>query len=198
MIDKSIINIINKHIPNYCQEIKQTKWNKHKWKGLTLMKDPMTLSIYLQLIQNLKPKTIVEFGTYEGGSALWMYDMCKALNLETKVVTVDIVKVKSPHKNIEFLCRDVYHFKIKDLKNFKSPMLVIEDCHQNTLNLLNMFGSIMKKGDFFIIEDTIDFTKYKLLDKVNQKIFKNNKYYSDFWGYNNSWNYDSYLEFIAK
>ena len=156
MTDKSIITIINKHITNYCQEIKWSKWNKHKWKGLTLMKDPMTLSIYLQLIQNLKPKTIVEFGTYDGGSSLWMYDMCKALDLETKVITVDIVKVKSPHKNIEFLHKDVYNFQIKDLKNLKSPMLVFEDCHANTLNLLNMFESVMTKGDFFIIEDTLD------------------------------------------
>ena len=191
---KSIIDIINKYIPNYWLEIKRAKWNKHKWKGLTLMKDPMTLSIYLQLIQNLKPKTIVEFGTYKGGSALWIYDMCKALKLKAKVTTVDVVKFKSPHRNIEFLHKDAHHFKIKDLKNLKSPMLVIEDCHENTLNLLNMFGSIMKKGDFFIIEDTSDPVKYRLLDKVNKKIFKNNEYYSNFWGYNNSWNYDSYLE----
>ena len=49
--------------------------NLFKWKDLTLMKDPMTLSIYLQLLQDVKPKTILEFGTYEGGSSLWMKDM---------------------------------------------------------------------------------------------------------------------------
>ena len=191
---KNVIDIINKHLPSYWKDMKIAKWTKHKWKDLTLMKDPMTLSIYLQLIQNLKPKTIVEFGTYDGGSALWMYDMCRALDLKTKIITVDIIDFKFPHKEIEFLHQDVHNFKIEDLKDIESPLLVIEDCHENTLNLLNMFGTIMKKGDFFIIEDTIDPLKYPILKSVDKQIFKNNNYYSDFWGHNNSWNYDSFLE----
>ena len=59
----------------YTQKIKEVKWNHHKWKGLTLMKDPMTLSIYMMMIQDIKPKTIMEFGTYDGISALWMEEL---------------------------------------------------------------------------------------------------------------------------
>ena len=60
----------------YIETIKTSKWKKHKWKGLTLMKDPMTLSIYM-MIQDIKPKTILEFGTCDGCSALWMEDIMK-------------------------------------------------------------------------------------------------------------------------
>ena len=38
-------------LDNYTQTVKETKWNYHKWKGLTLMKDPMTLSVYMMIIQ---------------------------------------------------------------------------------------------------------------------------------------------------
>ena len=46
-------------VTEYANKIKDTKWNLFKWKDLTLMKDPMTLSIYLQLLQDVKPKTIL-------------------------------------------------------------------------------------------------------------------------------------------
>ena len=67
------------------------------------MKDPMTLSIYLQLLQDLKPKTILEFGTYEGGSALWMHDLMISLNLECKIHTFDINSEKVRLPNLESL-----------------------------------------------------------------------------------------------
>ena len=61
---RSVISKIENTQPNYLLDIKNTKWNKFKWKNLTLMKDPMTLTIYQQLIQDLKPRTIIEFGTH--------------------------------------------------------------------------------------------------------------------------------------
>ena len=60
----------NQEFEAYTLIIKRAKWTRFSWKGLTLMKDPMTLTIYLQLIQELKPKSILEFGTFVGGSAL--------------------------------------------------------------------------------------------------------------------------------
>ena len=85
----------------YTKTIKEAKWNHHKWKGLTLMKDPMTLSIYMMMIQDLKPKTILEFGTFDGGSALWMEDTIKSLSLECNIHTFDINedRVKLPQNS---------------------------------------------------------------------------------------------------
>jgi len=55
---RSVISEIENTQPNYSLNIKNTKWNKFKWKNLTLMKDPMTLTIYQQLIQDLKKSSI--------------------------------------------------------------------------------------------------------------------------------------------
>ena len=89
----------------------------------------MTLTIYQQLIQDLKPKTIIEFGTYEGGSALWMNDICKSLLLNTK--------------------------------------------------------------------DTIDIIKYSEMIQLDLSKYKINRKYCDFWGQNNTWNCDSFLEKVC-
>ena len=122
----------------YIQQIKHTKWNNHKWKGLTLMKDPMTLSVYMMIIQELKPKTILEFGTYDGGSALWMEDILKSLSLDCKIHTFDInpnrvkLPVDSKIKYHELDNNQINEFidKSKELfENMESPILIIEDSH---------------------------------------------------------------------
>ena len=57
------------------------------------------------MIQEIKPKTILEFGTYDGGSALWMEDIIKSLSFNCNIHTFDInpERVKLPlDTNIKF------------------------------------------------------------------------------------------------
>ena len=61
-----ILNFYPSFIEQYWKTIKNTKWKYFKWKSLSLMKDPMSLTIYLQMLQDIKPQTIIEFGTGEG------------------------------------------------------------------------------------------------------------------------------------
>ena len=182
--------------PNNCVEIKDAKWNKFKWKNLTLMKDPMTLTIYQQLIQDVKPKTIIEFGTYEGGSALWMNDICKSLSLNTKIVTIDIKPIK-PIKEIELINLDVHKIDNFEFDEYESPIIVIEDCHENMEGIFSKVNNFLKIGDYFIVEDTLDIIKYNQMMKLNLSEYKINRKYCDFWGANNTWNCDSFLEKVG-
>ena len=190
---RSVISEIQNTHPNYSSDIKNTKWTKFKWKGLTLMKDPMTLTIYQQLIQDIKPKTIIEFGTYDGGSALWMKDLCKSLSLNTEVITIDIEPIK-PIKEIEFINLDVNKIDNFEFSKYESPIIVIEDCHQNLEGIFKKVDSFLKKGDYFIIEDTLDISKYSEMIKLNLNKYKINRRYCDFWGKNNTWNCDSFFK----
>jgi cephalosporin hydroxylase len=112
------------------------------------MKDPMSLTIYQQLIQDLKPKTILEFGAYEGGSALWMKDLCKSLNLNTRVITIDN-NFNLNLKDIEFIKLDVNEIKNFNFGKLESPMIVIEDCHHNISGIVEKVDKFMKIGGFF-------------------------------------------------
>ena len=38
------------NVDEYIEIMRNSKWNKFKWKDLTLMKDPMTLTIYLDRV----------------------------------------------------------------------------------------------------------------------------------------------------
>ena len=54
------------------------------------MKDPLDLVIVQQLLWELKPRTVIEFGAYKGGSALWTADMLKMFGCKSRVISVDI------------------------------------------------------------------------------------------------------------
>ena len=199
-----IFQISAAFLTTYIQTIKASKWNKHKWKGLTLMKDPMTLSIYMMMIQDIKPKTILEFGTYDGGSALWMEDTIKSLYLDCNIHTFDIneERVKLPQNSkIKFHKLDNHNINqfIDEnrmlFENMESPILMIEDSHENTNGLIRALDLFLKSGDYVIIEDTLDQNKYKNTilseDGIRSMNYEVDTFYCDFWGVNNSWNINS-------
>ena len=52
------------------------------------MKDPLDLTILQQLLWELKPRTVIEFGAYKGG--WWIADMLKLFGCQSRVVSIDI------------------------------------------------------------------------------------------------------------
>ena len=199
-----IQNFSYSFINNYIQQIKHIKWNNHKWKGLALMKDPMTLSTYMMMLQEIKPKTILEFGTWDGGSALWMEDNINSLSLDCEIHTFDINqdRVKLPENSqIKFHLLDnhkINEFINKNSSLFESmlsPILMIEDSHENSTGLIQALDPFLKSGDYLIVEDTIDQKKYQdsLLSAngIDSNKYEVDTYYCDFWGINNSWNINS-------
>ena len=60
------------------------------WRGLALRKYPVDIVIVQQLLWELKPATVFEMGTHEGGSALWMSDMLRMFGCKSHVFTCDI------------------------------------------------------------------------------------------------------------
>ena len=61
----------------------------YKYKGVSCLKSPIDLAIYMMLIYELRPRTIVEIGSFHGGAALFYADLAAAYGLETDVITVD-------------------------------------------------------------------------------------------------------------
>src|SRR5690242_5206634 len=51
------------------------------YKGRACLKSPFDVMLYLQLLQRLQPKTVIEIGTNEGGSALLFADMLMMLGV---------------------------------------------------------------------------------------------------------------------
>ena len=133
-----------------------------KWKGMPLGKTCWDISIYQQLIQDLKPKTIIEIGTGLGASSLFYLDHCRMHGLKTKIVTLDInsndVNPKIfKEKNIEFIEGDAKNLvkllPAKRLRQLPHPWLIVEDCHEHVPLIVKHLEPHMESGDYLIIED---------------------------------------------
>ncbi|CAL1163193.1 unnamed protein product [Cladocopium goreaui] len=151
--------IMRMHNGIYANEKKGSR----SWRGAVLMKDSISLANYQRLLQRLKPGTIFDLGTAGGGSALWFADQCRALRLNTKVITLDIVdmraaEVKQLHQDegIEFVICDVTKAfgQLKTL-HLPKPWLVSDDCHVDSKKLIAEFEKLgMDQGDYILFEDT--------------------------------------------
>ena len=77
-----------------------------------MLKDPLDLVIVRQLLWELKPQTVIEFGAYKGGSALWTADMLKMFGCKSRVISVDIdLSLLDPEakksRDVEFIEGDI-------------------------------------------------------------------------------------------
>lgn len=119
--------------------------------------------LYLQLLQALRPATVIELGVYDGGSTLWFADMMRVHDIEPRVVGVDI----NLPAGIEDAAITLLSGDVRDLEHVLSaeftaslphPWLVIEDSahfYETTLAALDFFDSRLQTGDYIVIEDGI-------------------------------------------
>lgn len=135
----------------------------YRYKGVLCNKSPIDMAIYQYILWQLQPGTIIEIGYKEGGSALWFSDMVKAMNLNTKIVSVDrIIPEKPVVEELMLLQGDVNQLgrTLTDqlLKSLPSPWLVIEDSahtFQGCTSALSFFADKLQTGDYLVIEDGI-------------------------------------------
>ena len=140
-------------------EYKYIAYGKYltKFKSFPMQKDPLTLEIYRSLLNDKKFGSIIEFGTLYGSSAAWMAHHSP----DSKILSLDIDQNKIAKEfkdisNIEFKYFDAFNHDQLDsmIQDLPKPWLIVEDCHQNVLNLLNTCYKYFKTDDYVIIEDT--------------------------------------------
>lgn len=133
------------------------------WKEIEVMKDPLDLLLYQQLLWELKPKTIFELGAYTGGTALWLGELLQTYGIGGHVYSVDIDlslldQRATAHPHVSFIAGDLATIAqvlpAAWLRTCPHPWLVIEDAHVQVVASLRYFHTWMQAGDYFIIEDT--------------------------------------------
>jgi tetratricopeptide (TPR) repeat protein/cephalosporin hydroxylase len=160
-----------------------------KWKENFLYKTSFDLILYWMIIQEVKPDVIIELGSGSGGSAVWLADIAGALGLETHVYSFDINKPSLNHDKVTFMEYDLNeinsHSKPPCWENFVGKKIIIEDAHVNLEKVLNLFDTILKQGDYLIVEDSGE-KKTIIKDFVTKKDdkYRLDQFYLDFFGTN--------------
>ena len=132
------------------------------WRGVRMLKYAPTQAAYHDLLWELRPRTIIELGVYAGGSLMWFRDLTKLMGLHCQVIGLDwnLGNCRIPEaemSNISLHEGDSYDLStLEPLRGAAHPLLVIDDAHQNTFNVLKWsVDNLLERGDYFIIEDMI-------------------------------------------
>ena len=129
------------------------------WRGIALGKSVYDFALIPMIIWENRPATILEIGSGEGASAIWMADICKSYNLSTyyatHVYSMDIDPPDIPYNGVTFLrgnSEEIHN--IFDVETLPHPWLIIEDAHVNVNGVMEYFTKHMHEGDYMIIEDS--------------------------------------------
>ena len=132
------------------------------YRGLAFLKSPFDLVLYLQLFERLKPRTIIEIGTYEGGSALWFADTLTAMGVHARIVSVDLNPPKLDDPRITLVPGDALALgsalQHELLETLAHPMVVIDDSahlFESTRAVLTFFHPYLRPDDYIVVEDGI-------------------------------------------
>jgi len=118
--------------------------------------------IYREIIFEVKPDIIIECGTLNGGSALFLASICDLIN-NGKVITIDINSPgnKPSHSRIEYLLGSSTSSEIIEkiksrIKKEDKIMVILDSDHTKkyVLNELNIYSKLVSKGSYLIVEDT--------------------------------------------
>jgi cephalosporin hydroxylase len=132
------------------------------YRGIPTWKCPFDLAIYQEVIWEIKPRTVIEFGSNRGGSALWFADIMTNFGIEgAHVYSLDLYPVKDlTDPRITFGFCDVaapeQYIGLTDLANLPKPLLVIDDASHmaaHVLAVLRFVDKALTKGDYLIVED---------------------------------------------
>lgn len=147
-------------------------WNKKRgpspdiknlhWFGVHMMKCPLDLWTYQELITEHRPDLIIETGTHAGGSALYMASICELLG-KGSVLTIDIEDRpgRPEHHRVEYLLGSSTAPEILEqvkarVAGKENVMVILDSDHRcdHVLRELELYHDFVPKGGFLIVEDT--------------------------------------------
>jgi cephalosporin hydroxylase len=189
----------------------------YRYRGIALLKNPFDLALYPMLLDHAKPRTLIEIGSYRGGSAVWFSDQGRALGLELAVVSVDReIPENIVAPNITFLKGDAHALGEVLAPAFMNalprPLLVVEDSSHlagTTAAVLDFFDPWLRSGEYIVIEDGI-LTDMRAAAQYNggplraiEEFLQRNpasytvdRNFCDYFGRNVTWNVNGYLRRI--
>lgn len=153
------------------QNVHQARGGDERWlgasrsyKGLVNLKSPFDLVLYANLLWELQPRTIIELGALQGGSALWFADQLEAI-VGTTDATVhsfelydQAIHPRAAHPRLTFHqanLRKLSTLPADVIDAWPHPWLVVEDAHVNTDGVTRFFASRMQHGDYLVWEDLL-------------------------------------------
>lgn len=137
-------------------------WRNTYWLGHAILKCPLDLWLYQEILHKLRPSLIVETGTAFGGSALYLASMCDLIGTG-RIITIDINDHpgRPVHPRIQYVTASSTSAETVALVKREAaghgPVMVILDSDhrmEHVLQELEVLHPLVTPGSYLIVEDT--------------------------------------------
>jgi cephalosporin hydroxylase len=136
-------------------------WRNTRWMGTDVLKCPLDLWVYQELLHERRPDWIVETGTAYGGSAAYLASLCDLLG-KGRVLTIDpVVRSERPeHPRISYLrarSPDAEALAVVEraVAGAGCVLVVLDSDHSrdNVLAELRAYHRFVTTGSYLVVED---------------------------------------------
>lgn len=134
------------------------------YQGIPTLKWPLDFWVYQELVWRTRPDVIVEIGNAHGGSLLALAHLCDSIG-HGRLIGVDVTHARldprvRQHPRITLLEGDAGRMftQVRDAIGPHERTMVLEDSshtYANTLAVLRTYSSLVRPGDYLIVEDGI-------------------------------------------
>ncbi|HWP85489.1 MAG TPA: CmcI family methyltransferase [Terriglobia bacterium] len=146
-------------------------WKQVRWLGVPVLQWPTDLLLMQELIAELRPRVIVETGLYLGGTAVYYASLLRLLEIEGRVISIDIQIHPDARRNVENSAdracitllegdskSEEVHRQLRRLLEGETKVLVCLDSDHSaahTLAELRAFAPYVPVGGYLVLFDTI-------------------------------------------
>jgi cephalosporin hydroxylase len=186
----------------------------YRYHGVPMLKSPFDLALYPLLLDRARPRTLIEIGSYAGGSACWFADQVPGM----RVWSVDVAPPSDvTHPGVTFLRGDARDLgavlTAEVMRAIERPLLVVDDASHMasaTAAVLDFFDGWLRPEEFMVVEDGI-LTAMRIEDAyeggplraIHEFITRTGGRYEidrtlcDYFGPNVTWSVDGYLRRVS-
>ena len=141
---------------------RQVVFDQVTWMGIPTLKNVLDLWVYQELIVKIKPDWIIEMGSFQGGSTLYLAQLLENIG-HGRVLSIDIdhSQFKTVHPRITMLTgstQDAGVIKQVYQECGDKKVMIIHDAdHTKSMVLadLHSYADLVSKDSYFIVEDGI-------------------------------------------
>jgi len=132
------------------------------WLGSPIYKCPNDLICYQEIIYETKPDVIIETGTMDGGSALFLATMCDLVG-GGRVITIDIAfrEGQPNHPKLTYVlgssvAKEIVANVTESIRPSDRVMVILDSDHRkhHVLEEMQIWSKIVSPGCYMIVEDT--------------------------------------------
>jgi cephalosporin hydroxylase len=142
-------------------------WQNVRWLGIPIFKAPTDVWLYQEIIAELRPELIIEFGSYQGGSAAFFSDMQQLLGIDGRVISVDtdlsrVSDVARSRKGITFVedssTSDCVKSLLQETINSQKPKRVFaildsDHSQRHVYEEMCLLRDVLRPADYLVVED---------------------------------------------